>query len=52
VRLRVQVLRGPPSTKIFLEEDKFNFRVTEKNGEIWAIKIADKIQKRLIDEKN
>ena len=51
MRLRVQVLRGPPSTKIFLEEDKFNFRVTEKNGEIWAIKIADKIQKYTWDNK-
>ena len=28
---------------MFVKPNKFDFRVTEKNGEIWAIKIAKKI---------
>ena len=32
------------TNKIFVKPEKFDFRVTEKNAEIWAIKIAESIQ--------
>jgi hypothetical protein len=28
---------------MFVKPNKFDFRVTEKNGEIWALKIAESI---------
>ena len=43
--------RFEDTNKMFVEPNKFDFRVTEKNGEIWAIKIADKIQKYTWDNK-
>ena len=36
--------RFEDTNKMFVNPKKFDFRVTEKNGEIWALKIADKIQ--------
>ena len=39
--------RFDDTNKIFVKPDKFDFRVTEKNGEIWAIKIADEIKNTL-----
>ncbi len=36
--------RFEDTNKIFVKPKKFDFRVPEKNAEIWAIKIADKIQ--------
>ena len=35
--------RFEDTNKVFIEPEKFDFRVTEKNSEIWSIKIADKI---------
>ena len=43
--------RFDDTNKIFVKPDKFDFRVTEKNGEIWAIKIADEIKKYTWDNK-
>ena len=43
--------RFEDTNKMFVKPNKFDFRVTEKNGEIWAIKIADKIQKYTWDDK-
>ena len=43
--------RFEDTNKMFVKPNKFDFRVTEKNGEIWAIKIADKIQKYTWDNK-
>jgi len=45
VRLRVQVLRGPPSTKIFLKEDKFDFRVIEKMVRSGPLKLQIKLKR-------
>ena len=36
--------RFEDTNKIFVKPKKFDFRDPEKNAEIWAIKIADKIQ--------
>ena len=36
--------RFEDTNKMFIEPKKFDFRVTEKNAEIWAIKIAESIQ--------
>jgi adenylylsulfate kinase len=35
--------RFEDTNKMFVEPKKFDFRVTEKNAEIWAIKIAESI---------
>ena len=43
--------RFEDTNKMFVKPNKFDFRVTEKNAEIWAIKIADKIQKYTWDDK-
>ena len=37
--------RFEDTNEMFVKPNKFDFRVTEKNGEAWAIKIADKIKK-------
>jgi len=36
--------RFQDTNKIFINPKKFDFRITEKNAEIWAIKVADKLQ--------
>ena len=36
--------RFEDTNKMFVKPKKFDFRVTTKNAEVWAIKIADKIQ--------
>ena len=36
--------RFEDTNKMFVKPEKYDFRVTEKNAEIWAIKIADKIK--------
>ena len=37
--------RFEDTNEMFVKPNKIDFRVTEKNGEAWAIKIADKIKK-------
>ena len=44
--------RFEDTNKIFVKPKKFDFRVPEKNAEIWAIKIADKIQGYSWNNKN
>ena len=36
--------RFEDTNQMFVEPEKFDFRVTEKNSEIWSIKIAQKIE--------
>ena len=36
--------RFEDTNQMFVEPEKFDFRVTEKNSEIWSIKIAEKIK--------
>ncbi len=36
--------RFEDTNQMFVEPEKFDFRVTEKNSEIWSIKIAKKIE--------
>ena len=36
--------RFEDTNKVFIQPEKFDFRVTEKNAEIWSIKIADKLR--------
>ena len=36
--------RFEDTNQMFVEPEKFDFRVTEKNSEIWSIKIAKKIK--------
>ena len=43
--------RFEDTNKIFVEPEKFDFRVTSKNAEIWAIKISNKIQPYKWDNK-
>ncbi len=35
--------RFEDTNKVFVKPEKFDFRVTEKNAEIWSIKISNKI---------
>ena len=39
--------RFEDTNQMFVEPEKFDFRVTEKNSEIWSIKIAEKIESTL-----
>jgi adenylylsulfate kinase len=39
--------RFEDTNQMFVEPEKFDFRVTEKNSEIWSIKIAKKIREIL-----
>ncbi len=43
--------RFEDTNKIFVPPKKFNFRIKEKNGEIWAMKIAEEIEKYKWDNK-
>ena len=43
--------RFQDTNKIFLKPEKYDVRVTEKNSEIWSIKIADKIIPYIWDNK-
>tara|TARA_Y100000590_G_scaffold15116_1_gene18162 strand:- start:4386 stop:5174 length:789 start_codon:yes stop_codon:yes gene_type:complete len=43
--------RFEDTNKMFVKPEKFDFRVPEKNGEIWSMKIADKIQQYRWDNK-
>ena len=43
--------RFEDTNKIFVEPEKYDVRVTEKNSELWSIKIADKIKPYKWDNK-
>ena len=43
--------RFEDTNKMFVKPETFDFRVPEKNGEIWSMKIADKIQQYRWDNK-
>ena len=43
--------RFEDTNKIFVPPQKANFKISEKNGEMWAIKIADKIENYKWDNK-
>ena len=43
--------RFKDTNKMFVPPEKYDFRIKEKNGEIWAMKISDKIQEYQWDNK-
>ena len=43
--------RYEDTNKMFIAPEKFDFRITEKKGEIWAMKISNTIEKYVWDNK-
>ena len=43
--------RFEDTNKMFVPPEKYDFRIKEKNGEVWAMKISDKIQEYQWDDK-
>ncbi len=43
--------RYEDTNKLFIAPEKFDFRITEKKGEIWAMKISNTIEKYIWDNK-